>query len=78
MSAAREEREGLQFQYPRLLDGGNQFGVGTVVRPYIIRQYVRLLCSGVEDEGELSASGERERGRESARSLQCRATIGRR
>ena len=43
-------REGLQFQYPRLLDGGNQFGVGTVVRPYIIRQYVRLLCSGVEDE----------------------------
>jgi hypothetical protein len=50
------ERERIQFQYPRLLDGRNQFGVGTVVRPYIIRRYVqvRLLCSGL-------AGGERER-----------------
>ena len=31
----------MRFQYPRLLDGGNQFGVGTVVRPYIIRLSVR-------------------------------------
>ena len=39
MHPGKRERE--RFQYPRLLDVGNQFGVGTVVRPYIIRLSVR-------------------------------------
>jgi hypothetical protein len=67
------EREREQFQYPRLLDGGNQFGVGTVVRPYIIRQSVQLLCSEgkrksesvrlKESEEERERERERERGK---------------
>ena len=58
------EREREQFQYPRLLDGGNQFGVGTVVRPYIIRQSVQLLCSEGKRKSESVRLKESEEERE--------------